>query len=258
MPALDEDSLRQESRMSRDAFLRIASLIENHPLFTSATEKPQASPQEQLIVALHRFGTFGNAGSKGMVSRKFGISSGTALLYTRRVICALLSLEKDVVKWPTIAAKREIKHAINEQYDFPHCIGFGDGFHVILENKPAFHGDDYFTRKRRYALNTFAVRSCGVSWNCTTTYMRVGIRTLMTKKLDHTRAVLWTRACIILHNLLLEDYYDPLWNENDDDRDDEEDASAVGINIDMDDTQAGKEKRDFIRNYVLLARSLHN
>jgi len=38
------------------------------------------------------------------------------------------------------------------------------------------------------------------------------LRILISTAKDHARAVLWIRACCVLHNILLEDFYDDAWN----------------------------------------------
>ena len=72
--------------------------------------------------------------------------------YTDRCIVAILLLESQVICWPDEEERQEIKHRGDEGERFPSCLGFIDGTLFILENKPLLDGEDYYSRKGRYAL----------------------------------------------------------------------------------------------------------
>ncbi|XP_055352505.1 uncharacterized protein LOC129598558 [Paramacrobiotus metropolitanus] len=155
--SLDESRFRQEMRMSRATFDAVLTRIIDHPIFKGNSNNSQAPVAKQLATALSRFGSCGNAASVGSVARKFGISEGTVDAFTKRVIVALVSLEKEVVRWPTTAEKRIIKHKIKSKHHFASCIGFVDGTDIVLATKPSMNGEDYFNRKKRYALSAMIV-----------------------------------------------------------------------------------------------------
>ncbi|XP_055350100.1 uncharacterized protein LOC129596781, partial [Paramacrobiotus metropolitanus] len=115
-----------------------------------------------LATALCRLGSTGNAVSLGCVARKFGVSEGTVELFTGRVIVALLSLEKDIVRWPTNDEKRVTKQRIKAKHHFPSCLGYVDGTDIVLAYKPAVHGEDYFSRKKVCSLPVMVV--CDYDW----------------------------------------------------------------------------------------------
>ncbi len=67
-------------------------------------------------------------------------------------IKALLK-HRSIIKWPK-RTQRELSSAYHDEtYGLPGCVGFVDGTHFILEQRPAVDGETYFTRKCRYALN---------------------------------------------------------------------------------------------------------
>lgn len=60
--------------------------------------------------------------------------------------------------------------------------------------------------------------------------LRISIRTAE----DHQRCVHWVLACVFLHNLLLEDYYNPRWtSKRDIEDDDDSDSSSDGDSGEM-------------------------
>ncbi|KAJ1552819.1 hypothetical protein HK096_010313, partial [Nowakowskiella sp. JEL0078] len=79
---------------------------------------------------LERFGYDGNAVSVGQMARTAGISVGTMILYTNRVIKALLILEKEFIQWPDPVERQNIACRIKATFGFPNCIGIVDGTHI--------------------------------------------------------------------------------------------------------------------------------
>ena len=61
------------------------------------------------------------------------------------------------MSWPNLKERRAIKDRIEEKFKFPNCIGMVDGILVGLENKPLRGGEDYYTRKGSYAMNTMII-----------------------------------------------------------------------------------------------------
>ena len=91
---------RQEVRMSRDSFVKIVRILEKHPIFKNNSRRKQAPPWVQCLVAFKRFGCFGNANSLGANGRNCGFSEGTVVNFMSRVTTAILTLKKEVIKWP--------------------------------------------------------------------------------------------------------------------------------------------------------------
>jgi len=89
------------------------------------------------MITLERFGCEGNGVSVGRTARSFGVGNGTVVLYTNRVIKAILSLRKDMIQWPDEPRRREISQRFEEEFDLPGCIGVIDGTHFNLSQRPA-------------------------------------------------------------------------------------------------------------------------
>src|SRR5271155_2586014 len=80
------------------------------PLDPITAGRPQEDPEFQLQVALKWFGAEGStASSVNAIARHFGCGAGTVLLYTKRVVIALISLWKEVVPWKSKRKKREMQ-----------------------------------------------------------------------------------------------------------------------------------------------------
>jgi len=71
----------------------------------------------------------------------------------RRVLTALLSIEKEVVRWPDEDERREISTRFMVTYGFRNCVGVIDGTLLFLRWKPKYCGEDYNTRKGGYGIN---------------------------------------------------------------------------------------------------------
>jgi hypothetical protein len=151
---VDVERFRQEVRMSRRAFEHVLRCIAGDPVFKNETNSQQAPVEKQLHLALHRFGCHGNAISIGKVARQFGVSEGTAINYTNRVITALLALRRRYLCWYKDDVERsQVKQRIREKSGFPHCLGAVDGTEIVLAKRPVNDAKAYFTRKQRYAYN---------------------------------------------------------------------------------------------------------
>jgi hypothetical protein len=83
--------------MSRRAFEHVLRCIAESPVFANGSTHQQAPVETQLHLALYRFGCDGNGVSIGKVARRFGVSEGTVVNYTDRVITALVALRSQYI-----------------------------------------------------------------------------------------------------------------------------------------------------------------
>jgi hypothetical protein len=67
---LDDCRFRQEVRTTRTRFWQLVRLIEGHPIFHGRSPYHQQPVALQLLVALKRFGTFGNAAAVGCLASR--------------------------------------------------------------------------------------------------------------------------------------------------------------------------------------------
>ncbi|POV97681.1 hypothetical protein PSHT_14456 [Puccinia striiformis] len=107
---------------------------EPHILLPAVQARPQRPVIEQMMVTLHRLGTFGNGVSVGMVGHQFRIADGSVELYTNRCLMAILRLQSKLVTWPNARARSDISQDFKE-VGFDGCVGLIDG--AWLDSLPA-------------------------------------------------------------------------------------------------------------------------
>ena len=127
-----------------------------HPIFTNRSTCNQLPLQYQVAIALYRFGHEGNGVSCEAVAQWAGVSVGTVVNVTSRVIEATLSKQSDIIRWASVAEKEEAKSWIEEvsgcqTWRNGYCMV--DGTLIPLFSKPSFYGEAYFDRKSNYSLN---------------------------------------------------------------------------------------------------------
>ena len=158
LKALRPDRFRTELRVSPHTFDCLVEVITNDPVFVGHSELScQAPIQEQLAVALYRFGHNGNTAGLQSIANWAGIGKGTVELYTRRVMIAFLRPEfmRNAVHWPSDEEKRAAKKWVCDHSCKAWQNGwcFVDGTLVPLATRPYWYGESYFDRKCRYLLN---------------------------------------------------------------------------------------------------------
>jgi hypothetical protein len=101
------------------------------------------------------FGHDGNGASVEAVTQWAGISTGTIINWTHRVMIAFLALHDSTICWPSEEEKEEAK----EWVESVSCYAWRDRFCIVdrmatpLFQKPGYHSESYFHRKCQYSLN---------------------------------------------------------------------------------------------------------
>jgi hypothetical protein len=151
----DHKRFRQNLRVNPETFDALITRIKDDPIFVSDGPQDQMPLNEQLAITLFRFGHHGNAASVESIAQWAGISAGTVINATRRVMTAFLALHDAVIRWPSAREKEDAK----EWVEAATCVAwrngcvFVDGTLVPLADKPGYHGEAYFDRKSNYSLN---------------------------------------------------------------------------------------------------------
>ncbi|KAI5777173.1 hypothetical protein EDC01DRAFT_592324, partial [Geopyxis carbonaria] len=150
---------RSVARMYPETFDALHSRISNHRIFeNNSTNSEQQLPVDvQLLIALKRFGTYGNAASLLNVALWAGVGEGTVVLCTKRVMRAVLdsSLRPESVCWPTSEQRERHKAHVEANV----CASWRDGWLMIdgtlvpLFERPYYYGEAFFDRKSNYSLN---------------------------------------------------------------------------------------------------------
>ncbi len=95
--------------MSPASFYALVSELKGADVFHNQSNNTQMPVEKQVLIALKRFGAYGNGISSHDVAEWAGIGYGTIDLITRRVIIAVLdtNLRARHIRWP-IGHEREI------------------------------------------------------------------------------------------------------------------------------------------------------
>jgi hypothetical protein len=151
----DPKRFRHNLRVSASTFNSLLDMIKTHPVFMNNANVSQGPVSEQLAVALFRFGHNGNAASVEAIAQWAGVSAGTVVNCTRRVMIAFLALHDSAIRWPSEDEKERSKQWVEaascHAWRGGYCMV--DGTLVVLFQKPGFHGEAYFDRKSNYSLN---------------------------------------------------------------------------------------------------------
>ena len=151
----DPAHFRRNIRVEPATFDALVSLIEDHEVFQNESRNNQAPVEEQLAIALRRFGHFGSAASNEEIAQWAGYSAGFVTLCTRRIITVFNSLHDLAIQWPTAAEKRAASDWVESRSCHAWRRGYAmvDGTLVPLFAKPGHFGTQFFDRKSNYSLN---------------------------------------------------------------------------------------------------------
>ena len=127
-----EAEFRQETRKTQHSFKCLVKLIDNHPIFHNNSTNLQAPVWEQLFVMLKRLGCEGNGVSVGNVSRYGGVSIGTVIKYSERVITSIYDIGHQLIEWPDETERREISSRFNINHGLKGTVAIVDGTQIIL------------------------------------------------------------------------------------------------------------------------------
>ncbi|CAD6985488.1 unnamed protein product, partial [Tilletia controversa] len=154
----DEDFLRyrQLVRMEPAAFRSIVSRLAVHPIFNPKYGKT-APVEDQIAIALFRFGHDGNGASVKNTAELCAFSEGSIVNFTRRAVEALCALEKSVLCWASEGEKKESKKWVEDRCGvkkWRNGYASVDGVHILCAWGPGLDGGDSFmNRKRRFSFN---------------------------------------------------------------------------------------------------------
>lgn len=131
--------------------------IKDDEIFHNNSNNAQIPVEQQLAIALYRFGHYGNAASTMKVALWAGVGFGTVPLVTKCVLKALNSERFccSSVRWANSAAKATVKAWTEEAS----CPAWRDGWPMVdgtlvpLFMWPAFFGNTWFDRKSNYSMN---------------------------------------------------------------------------------------------------------
>lgn len=151
------DIFRSYLRVSPECFNALADSIRHHPVFHNNSNNDQTPVEEQLAVALYRFGHYGNAASTMKVALWAGIGYGTVRNVTIRVMTALCDERFRRATTPWLNAQ-DIERA-KAWVEGNSCPAWRDGWLMVdgtlvpLFQRPHHYGNTFFDRKSNYSMN---------------------------------------------------------------------------------------------------------
>ena len=157
-PHLNDSEFHVKYRMSRANLSKLLKLIENHTVFspTRKVGRKQDRVSVQLMTLLSVIGGIGSSGTN--TRHKFSIGYGSHCHHCDRVAEAICSLRDQVVFWPDKEERCLIASRMKVRFDFPCCVGMGDGTLFPLTHQPSTEdASDYSGRKHHYTLTCFII-----------------------------------------------------------------------------------------------------
>ncbi|TFK59784.1 hypothetical protein BDN72DRAFT_780272 [Pluteus cervinus] len=148
---------RSYLRMTPACFDKLVESISSHPVFHNASSNLQMPVDQQLAIALFRFGHYGNAASTVKVALWAGVGFGTVQLVTYRVMtaCCDESFRRSALSFPDDTTKAEAKQWIEDTSCYAWRNGWlmVDGTLIPLYARPGFYGNTWYDRKSNYSMN---------------------------------------------------------------------------------------------------------
>ena len=151
-------------RITPQCFDDLVTTLQDDPIFRNNSNNLQTPVNEQVAIALYRFGHYGNAASQMKVALWAGVGYGTVSLFTSRVMAATCSDHfcHAALRW----ASDEAKEAAKAWVEDASCPAWRNGWLMVdgtlvpLFMRPAFFGNTWFDRKSNYSLNVQVSSHC--------------------------------------------------------------------------------------------------
>lgn len=148
---------RKKLRVNPDIFDDILDQISGHAIFTNRSNNPQLPVAVQLAIFLNRAGHYGNAISPEDVAQWAGVSIGSVINCSNRVMVAILDLHDTFIVFPALDSDdAEQARRFVEARSCPEWrngIFAVDGSAINLYEKPGLYGEAFYDRKSNYSLN---------------------------------------------------------------------------------------------------------
>ncbi|KAF9220555.1 hypothetical protein BS17DRAFT_714286 [Gyrodon lividus] len=147
----------QRVRVNPDIFDDILDQISDHPIFFNQSHNRQLPIAIQLAIFLHCAGYYGNAISPEYVAQWAGVSVGSVINCTNRVMVAILDQHDTFMQFPVLDSEDvKIARAYTQEHSCPEWrngILAADGSAFRLHAKPTLHSETFYDRKSNYSLN---------------------------------------------------------------------------------------------------------
>jgi len=150
LPNYDDSRFKKIMRIDPINFQCLVSMLSTHSVFQNNSNNIQTAVELQLAIFLRRIGSKETIFE---ICSRFGIAEGTVYLYCKRIIIAISSLKKTLVKWPTGEVKQDTHEGFKNIGGMENIIGAIDGCNIILTNAPLKQPEVYWNRKKNILYN---------------------------------------------------------------------------------------------------------
>jgi len=151
-------------RVDPAVFNCILDHISDHPIFQSRSNNLQLPVAVQLAIFLNRAGHYGNAISPEDIGQWAGVSVGSVINCTHRVMVAILDQHDEFIGIPCTASEdaEEARKFVEERtcHGWRGGIFAADGTSINLHEKPSIYGETFYDWKSRYSLNCQVCCTC--------------------------------------------------------------------------------------------------
>ncbi|KAG2056058.1 hypothetical protein BDR06DRAFT_881109, partial [Suillus hirtellus] len=181
---------RHKLHVNPDIFDDILNQISDHPIFHNNSNNPQLPVSIQLAIFLNHAGHYGNSITLEDAAQWAGVSVGSIVNCTNRIIIALLDQHDTFMGFPSHDSE-DFEHAWRYTAqattcpEWQNCILAVDGTTIDLYATPGFYHQVFYDRKSKYSLG------CQVS----------SLYFIFQLKIKNK-----FKAAIMPHNLLIVDY----------------------------------------------------
>jgi len=140
-----------------NVFNCILDQIGGYPIFVSCGNQPQLPVAVQLAIFLNCAGHYGNAISPEDVAQWAGVSMGSVINCTHRVMVTVLDQHNQFLNVP--GEESEDAEMARQWVEEGSCPGWrngifvADGSMINLFEKPGVYGETFYDRKSHYSLN---------------------------------------------------------------------------------------------------------
>ncbi|CAD6915720.1 unnamed protein product [Tilletia laevis] len=157
--AWNDDDFRRAFRVTHAQFEQLLVLLEEDEVFRNKRRgRKQFPPQHQLLLVLWRLAYSGTGATAFLIAERFGVSEGSVITFTDRVLSALIGVESRFVWWPAREERQQMRQEMSDHHGLAGCVGFVDGTHVNLAGTPArLDAADFFNRHHCHSFNVLAV-----------------------------------------------------------------------------------------------------
>jgi hypothetical protein len=128
LPSYNDKRFKKILRMTPESFTKLVQLISSHDIFKSNSKRKQAPVKLQLAIFLHRIESRSDIFN---ICSKFGIGEETVILYTKRIIKAIIAQKNLFVQWPKGEKRNHVHRGFQLIGGFENVIGAVDGTHYF-------------------------------------------------------------------------------------------------------------------------------